>query len=233
MSDVTESTTTTTVTDPAPIAPAVTPVATPAVTPTPTPPVVPVAPKEAVVDVQKLLQSPAIQEQLRLAAEAAFKKGQDAAKEEADKAAARAKLEETDRLRLEKQEADEKTAAAERTLNDTKVKLGVARALADASVQLEKPAESRDFIEYKVEAYLKQNPTTSPEAAAQVILAEHPYLIKKAGVPAEAPVVPTTIVAPTSVVTTTNTTPAPITVDVLSMSKAEYDAYKRKQHGMG
>lgn len=231
MSDTQETTTTTTVTDTAPVAPVVPP---PPVVPA-TPPVVvtpPPAPAAApTVDVQKLIQSPAIQEQLRLAAEAAFKKGQEAAKEEADKAAARAKMEETERLKLEKQEADDKAAAAERTLNKTKVELGVARTLADGNIQLEDPAKSRAFVEFKVDEYLRQNPTATTEAAALAVLAENPYLIKKGE--ASAAAVSTTIVAPTTTVTTTNAQPAPVTVDVLSMSKAEYDAYKRKQHGVG
>lgn len=188
--------------------------------------------KEPAVDLEKLIQSPAIQEQLRLAAEAAFQKGSEAAKREAEQIAARAKLEEADRLRLEKQDAETATQQVKSELEQTKVDLGIARTLAEGLVELA-DNKARKFLEFEVKAYLKENPLVTPEVAARQVLDGNPYLLKKA---TQAPAVvepKTTIVAPPSTVTTTNSTPAPVTVDTLSMSKAEYQAYKQKQHAIG
>jgi len=173
-----------------------------------------------------------LNKQAKLAAKAAMEEAEERARQEAE----RAKLDEVERLRLEKQEADQKVAEALRKATVAERERDLANTLIASDTKLANP-RALDFLRFNAFGLCDADPDLSMADAVKRVLGEHTYLTVKPEAPAAAqpetpaqpPERPST--APPSKPTQTPAAPKPNEgVDVLSMSKQEYEEYKRSHH---
>ncbi|MAF27864.1 MAG: hypothetical protein CL819_01290 [Croceicoccus sp.] len=189
-----------------------------------------------------MLARPDVQAEIAKQAKLAAKAAAEEQAETARVAAERAKMDEVDRLKAEKADAEAKAAAAVAEKANAERERDLAQVLVTDQVQLAEPT-ALDFLRFKATQIVSADPSVTMQAAVKTVLDQNPYLVKAAGTPApaaagtaaqppaEPPTRPST--APATKPTTTPAAPKPNEgVDVMAMSRQEYEEYKRQQHSL-
>jgi hypothetical protein len=191
------------------------------------------------VPLDSILSRPDVKAELNKAAKLAAKRAMEEAQESARVAAERAKLDEVERLRLEMQEAEQRAVEATRKAQAAERERDLANTLIASDAKLANP-RALDFLRFSAFGLCDADPDLAMGDAVKRVLGEHSYLIAPEAVAAvAAPEPPQTPAQPVQRPSTAppakaTQTPAAATpdsgVDVLSMSKQEYEKYKRAQH---
>lgn len=183
-----------------------------------------------------------VRAEIRKAAKLAASRAVEEEKERAHKEAERAKMEEVDRLRLEKQEAEQAAEAAREKVRGVERERDLAAALVASNVALA-DAAAMDFLRFKVLAEVDSDPDLAVSDAVARVLGSHAYLMKTPEAPpvASSESTENRPVAPqdrpnTAPVEKATQAPAakesPPGVDVMKMSRQEYEEHRRRLHGI-
>jgi hypothetical protein len=188
--------------------------------------------------VTELLARSDVQAEIAKASKLAAKAAVEAAKAEAAQQAERAKMDEVERLRLEAQEAVAKVNAAEQVASEAIMERDLANALVTSDRRLQ-DSKALDYLRYQAFKAVSENDGMSMDVAVTKVLAEAPWLLQQAdAAPATDPAAqPAPVERPTTAPPSKETTAPPAQkpapgVDVLSMTRAEYEDYKRRQHNL-
>ncbi len=190
-------------------------------------------------DPLKILANPIVRAEIAKAAQLAANQARQDAEAEATTKAERSKLEETERLRLEKQDAESAKQAANAKAETAGRQRDVFKAVLDGNFALQ--AGGSDYLEFSVDKLLKASPSLDVKAAVSQVITENPFLVQ----PAKAAVTESVVVQepakePAKEATTQKVvhhTQAPAkekkaeAVDTLNMTAAEYRSYKAANHG--
>ena len=190
----------------------------------------------AEIPLAEILARPDVKAELNKQAKLAAKSAMEEAQEAARVAAERAKMDEVERLKLEKSEAEARATQNEAKAVAAERERDLANTLIAGNTKLASP-KSLDFLRFNAFQLCDGDSTLTMADAVNRVLAEHGYLVAgvESNTPAEAPVVAPPVERP-STAPPTKTTQAPAAakpdegVDVMSMTKQEYLAYKRSTH---
>lgn len=183
-----------------------------------------------------------VRAEIRKAAKIAASRAIEEEKERATEEARRAKMEEVERLRLEKQEAEQAAKDAAARVLGIERERDLASALVASGVSLV-DGSAMDFLKFKAIEAADADPDLPISEAVARVLKANSYLVKPRGEPAESATqsVENQPVAPqdrpnTAPVSKATQAPAskesPAGLDVLKMSRQEYEEHRRQLHGI-
>jgi len=161
-------------------------------------------------------------------------------KAELEKEAERQKMDALERLQLETKEAQDAQAAAEKIAQDAVLERDLAQVLVKEGKQLQDD-RAHGFLKDEALKMVSSDDGVTMEEAVSKVLTESPWLLRasaEATSSTNAPEAPTApVVRPSTNAPNKETTaPAKQTpnqgVDVLSMSRAEYEEYRRRTHNL-
>jgi hypothetical protein len=151
-------------------------------------------------------------------------------KADAEEQARRSRMEEVERLKLERDEAAAKIAEVEARAREIETDRDIATSLVSAGVVL-RDAEAREFLSYQVRRMLADKSAGDAIEATRAVLAKHDYLARPAA--GEAPRPPATTIPASAKSTEAPAVPSPApAVDTLTMTPQEYKRYRRETHGI-
>jgi hypothetical protein len=189
------------------------------------------APKPPTLD--ELLSRPDIAAELAKQTKLAAKKAVDEARDAAAQAAERAKMDEVGRLKAEKADAEAKLAATTERAASAERERDLSNALVTSGVRLV-DEKSLDFVRFQA-AKIADAEEIPMATAVTRVLGEHKYLIAPATSatpePVATPVERPSTAPPTKPTQTPSAAKPEEGVDVMSMTRTEYEQYKRSQHG--
>lgn len=188
------------------------------------------------IPLDQILNRPDVKAELNKQAKLAAKQAMEEAEEKARIDAERAKMDELERLKLEKQEAEQRAVEAARKATEAERERDLANTLIASNLKLANP-RALDFLRFNAFGMCDADPNLTMADAVSRVLTEHSYLAAPAdAAPAAQPQTPSQPVERPSTAPPTKPTQTPAAakpepgVDVLSMSKQEYENYKRRNH---
>ena len=185
------------------------------------------------VSLSDILARPDVKAELNKQAKLAAKTAMEEAEEAARVRAERAKMDEVERLKLEKVEAEQRATDAARKATAAERERDLANTLIAGNTKLGSP-KALDFLRFNAFGLCDADPALTMADAVSRVLSDHSYLVAPAA--SEQPQAPAAPVQRPSTAPPVKATQAPAAakpapgVDVLSMSKQDYERYKRENH---
>ncbi len=184
-----------------------------------------------------VLQNPEIKAHLYAETKKAAASAVEAHKAAEEKAASRAKMDEVERLKLEMREATDKQVQAEARATEAVLERDLANVLVTRGDRLQ-DEKALEYVKFQAFKLVEANEGMAMDVAVTQIVGESPWLLSSSTpAPSGEAAAQAPVVRPSTGSHPKETTAPPAQepskgVDVLSMSRSQYEEYRRKTHNL-